>query len=174
LGLAQYLSRIGLLLDGNSGDSLALGKSLWMEHAAWQGLRRLAEKMMVTRDWFEVFVAQNLVLDGLIYPLVFQRYESQVSRAQGPTLSLLTEFMNQWFEETSRWVDAVLKGAAAESPDNAARLGAWVSAWRTTCVQALTPYAGELFGDEAGAQIEAVEAAFDTRLAKLGLKLGGA
>ena len=173
LGLAQYLSRIGLLLDGNTGDSLALGKTLWMEHAAWQGLRRLAEKMMVTRDWFEVFVAQNLVLDGLIYPLVFQRYEAQVARAQGPALSLLTEFMNQWFEETSRWVDATVKGAAAESSDNAAKLGAWISAWRTEFVQALTPYAAELFGDEASGQLEAVSAAFDARVAKLGLKSGG-
>jgi phenol/toluene 2-monooxygenase (NADH) P1/A1 len=174
LGLAQYLSRIGLLLDGNTGDSLTLGKSLWMEHAAWQGLRRLAEKMMVTRDWFEVFVAQNLVLDGLIYPLVFQRFEAKVSRAQGPALSLLTEFMNQWFDETSRWVDAVLKGTAAESAENAARLGAWASAWRTACVQAMTPYAAELFGDEAGAHVEAVDAAFGARVAKLGLKLGDA
>ena len=174
LGLAQYLSRMGLLLDGHTGDSLALGKTLWMEHAAWQGLRRLAEKMMVTRDWFEVFVAQNVVLDGLIYPLVFQRYEAQVSAARGPALSLLTEFMSQWFDETSRWVDAVLKVAAAESAENAARLGSWVSAWRGEFRQALAPYAAELFDDQAPAQLEAIDAALSARVAKLGIKLEAA
>lgn len=174
LGLAQYLSRIGLLLDGNTGDSLALGKTLWMEHAAWQGLRRLAEKMMVTRDWFEVFIAQNLVLDGLIYPLVFQRYEAHVSSVRGPTVSLLTDFMSQWFDETSRWVDAVVKVAAAESADNAARLGAWISAWRGELLQALAPYAAELFDDEAPAHLEAIDAALSARVAKLGVKLEAA
>lgn len=174
LGLAQYLSRIGLLMDGNSGDSLALGKTLWMEHAAWQGLRRLAEKMMVTRDWFEVFVAQNLVLDGLLYPLAFQRYQAEVSRTHGPTLSLLTEFMNQWFDETSRWVDAVVKVAAAESVDNAGRLGAWVSSWRVQAREALTPYASELFGEDAGTHLDALDAALRARVAKLGLTVEGA
>jgi len=174
LGLAQYLSRIGLLLDGNTGDSLALGKTLWMEHPAWQGLRRLAERMMVTRDWFEVFVAQNLVLDGLLYPLVFHRYETQVAKTQGPALSLLTEFMTQWFDESSRWVDAVIKVAASESPANAARLGAWASGWRAEFLEALTPYAGELFSDEADAHLEAVNTALCARIAKLGVTVEGA
>ncbi len=169
LGIAQYLSRIGLLLDGNTGDSLALGKGIWMEHAAWQGLRRVAEKLMVTQDWFEVFVAQNLVLDGLVYPLVFQRYEQHVSRTQGPALSLLTDFMSQWFDESSRWVDAVIKVAAAESADNAARLAGWVSAWRRHALDALKPYAAELFGDDGDAQLDAVTATLQTRVAKLGL-----
>lgn len=169
LGIAQYLSRIGLLLDSNTGDSLALGKSIWMEHAAWQGLRRLAEKLMVTQDWFETFVAQNLVMDGLVYPLVFQRYEQSVSRTQGPALSLLTEFMNQWFDESGRWVDAVIKLAAAESSDNAAMLAGWISTWRRHALDALRPYASELFGDDAEDQLDAVAATLQTRIAKLGL-----
>jgi len=44
------------------------GKTLWLEHAAWQDLRRLVERLMVTKDWFELYVAQNLVLDGLLHP----------------------------------------------------------------------------------------------------------
>ncbi|QHS11083.1 aromatic/alkene monooxygenase hydroxylase subunit beta [Sinimarinibacterium sp. NLF-5-8] len=171
LGIAQYLSRIGLLMDGNTGDSLAQAKTLWMEHASWQGLRRLAEELMVTRDWFELFVAQNLVLDGLVYPLVFQRYEQHVTAAQGPTLSLLVEFMNQWFDETSRWVDASVKGVAAESTANAAQLAIWIGAWRDRALAALTPYAAELFGDGAVEQLEKVTAIFAARAAKLGIQL---
>lgn len=171
LGIAQYLSRIGLLMDGNTGDSLAQAKTLWMEHASWQGLRRLAEELMVTRDWFELFVAQNLVLDGLVYPLVFQRYEQDITAKQGPALSLLTEFMNQWFDETSRWVDAAVKVAAAESTANAAQLAIWIGAWRDRALAALTPYAAELFGDGAVEQLEKVTAIFAVRAAKLGIQL---
>jgi phenol hydroxylase P1 protein len=169
LGLAQYLSRIGLLLDGNSGESLSTAKTLWMEHAAWQPLRRVVEKSMVCEDWFELFVTQNLVLDGLLHPLVFRHFEPRVSAEHGPALSLLTEFMTMWFDESSRWVDATIKTAAAESPANAQRLSGWIAASRAEVVAALRPYAAELFGDDASGVIEKVESVFDTRIAKLGV-----
>jgi phenol hydroxylase P1 protein len=169
LGIAQYLSRVGLLLDGNTGDALAEGKTLWMERAAWQGLRRTVEKTMVTEDCFEVFVAQNLVLDGLLYPLVYQHYERRYSDANGPALSLLTEFMNNWFDETARWVDATVKIAGAESEANRALLRGWIADWRGRVTEALGAYAGELFGDDAAAVLEQVAQGFDARLAKLGL-----
>ena len=42
-----------------------------MEDAdTWQGLRRFVEDSMVLKDPFELFVVQNVVLDGLLYPLV--------------------------------------------------------------------------------------------------------
>uniref|UniRef100_UPI001C49ED24 phenol hydroxylase n=1 Tax=Pseudomonas aeruginosa TaxID=287 RepID=UPI001C49ED24 len=59
LGIAQYLSRIGLQLDGNSGRALDAGKEAWLSHPAWQGVRRTMENLFVTKDWFELFVAQN-------------------------------------------------------------------------------------------------------------------
>ena len=170
LGLAQYVSRIGLMLDGSTGESLATGKSLWMEHPAWQGLRRTVEKMMVTEDCFEVFVAQNLVMDGLIYPLVYQQYEQHATELYGPALSLLTEFMNNWFDETSRWVDATVKIAAAESPENRALLQEWIGKWRDQIRAALDPYAAEIFGDKAENALDINDQTFDARLAKLGLQ----
>ena len=173
LGLAQYLSRIGLLLDGNTGASLAQGKTLWLEHPAWQGLRRLVERMMVTPDWFELFVAQNLVLDGLLQPLVFQHYERRISTEHGPALSLVTEFMTHWFDETARWVDATIKTAVAESPANAELLHGWTTHWREAVQQALQPYAAEIFGADAGAMLALVNTAFETRVGKLGLSVAG-
>lgn len=83
LGLAQYLSRVGLLLDGYGAESLALAKTLWMAPPAWQSLRRLVERMMVARDWFELFVKQNMVLDGLLHPLAFRHFEPRMSAQQG-------------------------------------------------------------------------------------------
>ncbi|MCP4597119.1 MAG: phenol hydroxylase, partial [Neptuniibacter sp.] len=38
LGIAQYLSRIGLILDGNSGDALAEAKLYWLDEKIWQGV----------------------------------------------------------------------------------------------------------------------------------------
>lgn len=170
LGLAQYLSRIGLLLDGNSGESLAHAKSLWMDHAAWQPLRRLMERMMVVHDWFELFVKQNLVLDGLLHPLVFRHFEPRISAQHGPALSLLTEFMTTWFDESSRWVDATIKTAAAESPANAERLRGWIEQARAETAEALHSYATELFADDARSVLAKVDAVLDARLVKLGVR----
>ena len=170
LGLAQYLSRIGLQLDGNSGDSLAQGKTLWLEHAAWQNLRRLVERLLVTKDWFELFVAQNLVLDGLLHPLIFQHYERRASAEHGPALSLLTEFMTDWFNESARWVDATIKTAALQSPANETLLRDWIANYGTVCNDALASYASAVFGQDADTALAQIDAAFETRVAKLGLK----
>lgn len=174
LALAQYLSRIGLLLDENTGNSLTEAKTLWLQHPAWQGLRRITEQLMATRDWFELFIGQNLVLDGLLHPLVFQQYEARVTEASGPTLSLVTEFFSNWQGETSKWVDAVVKVAAAESAENAALLAQWTDQWRAKVLEAIRPYALELFGDDASATVALVDAALNARVAKLGLKLAEA
>ncbi len=170
LGIAQYLSRIGLLLDGNQAGALDAGKTAWLSHPAWQGVRRVMENLFVTKDWFEVFVAQNLVFDGLLYPLVYRHYVDQVSPRTGNALALLTEFMNDWYAETSRWVDATVKTAAEESPANAERLTEWVRSSRDEVLRALEPLAALALGASGSATLAAVRAEFDTRVERIGLK----
>lgn len=170
LGLAQILSRIGLLLDGNSGESLTRAKQLWLDHPAWQGLRRVTEQLLVTPDCMEVFVAQNLVLDGLLYPLVYQHFERRFSAAHGPALSLLTDFMTQWFDETSRWIDAVTKTCVAESAANQGLVTDWVLTWGGSVREALAVYAAAVLDSEADAAMTAVSDGFAARIAKLGVK----
>jgi phenol hydroxylase P1 protein len=169
LALAQYLSRIGLLLDGNTGESLQLGKALWIDHSAWQGVRRLVENMMATRDWVELFVAQNLVVDSLLHPLVFKHFVAEIDAASGVSLGLITEFMTSWYDETARWIDATVKTLTVESADNADRLRDWSSTWRARGKEALGPWTTELFGSDAHRVLAQVDQALTTRLSKLGL-----
>ncbi|WP_028082035.1 aromatic/alkene monooxygenase hydroxylase subunit beta [Solimonas soli] len=170
LGIAQYLSRIGLLLDGNSGDSLAGAKRVWMEEADWQELRRYVENSLVIEDWFELFVAQNFVLDGLLYPLAYQHFDARFGAEYGPTLSMLTNFMSSWFDETRRWVDATLKVAAAESEHNAALLGEWVARWTQAAVEALKPLAPRILGGDGAAILETLVAELRVRSEKIGVR----
>ncbi|MDM0117566.1 aromatic/alkene monooxygenase hydroxylase subunit beta [Variovorax sp. J22R133] len=169
LGIAQYLSRVGLQLDGNSGAALDAGKEAWLTHPAWQGVRRLMENLFVTRDWFEVFVAQNLVFDGLLYPLVYRRYVNERSGATGNALAMLTEFQNDWFDENLRWVDATVKTAADESPANRAQLAAWYGAWREQIVEALGPLSALALGGGGADALQSVAAELDARAARLGI-----
>lgn len=171
LGMAQHLSRIGLLTDANTGESLIEGKRQWMDEAAWQGVRREVEHLFVTYDWFELFVAQNLVADSLVYPLFFQHFDAAFATQNGAALSSLTDYLMRWYEETARWVDATVKTAAAESPENAQLIAQWTVKWRDLWIEALKPAAEAALGDKAGDALSAVTTAFNTKAGKLGLKL---
>jgi phenol hydroxylase P1 protein len=169
LGLAQIISRIGLAIDGGDGSSLAHAKQQWLQARHWQGVRRLMENLFVTKDWFEVFIGQNLVLDGLLQPLVFRRVEAALNPHTGNALSLATGFINEWIDDNSRWVDATVKIAADESPDNARQLSQWTQLWRDEAMLALEPLARHALGAAAEEALAAVVRDFDARAVRLGL-----
>jgi phenol hydroxylase P1 protein len=169
LGIAQYITRIGLMLDDGADGALKTAKAAWQEDPAWQGMRELAENMLVTKDWFELFVAQNVVLDGLLYPLVYQSFGAELNAAGQTGFAMLTEFMTEWFDEHVRWCNQVMKIAAAESPENRAQLARWLQKWQPQVLAALQPLASHALGDHAGAALDTCAAQLAERLAKSGV-----
>lgn len=167
LGVAQYLTRIGLVLDGP--DALEAAKEAWMEGADWQPMRRHVENLLVLDDWFEIFVAQNLVLEGLLNPMLYDHLDADFS-AQGATaVSMMTRFMAEWTTETTKWIDAQIKVAAAESQENRDVLAGWVQHYRAATLEALAPVARIAFGERADDVLFDLTTAFNARCAKLGL-----
>lgn len=170
LGIAQYLSRLGLLLGDT--DALNDGKSAWLESDVWQPLRRYVEDGLVLRDPFELFVAQNAALDGILYPLVYERIVDGLLAKQGASaVAMLTQFMNDWFGETRKWVDAVLRTAAAESDHNRQLLQEWTQKWSNRAAAALLPVAGLALGSEADGAIGEEMSAFKARMKKNGIEI---
>ncbi|MCB2101641.1 MAG: aromatic/alkene monooxygenase hydroxylase subunit beta [Rhodobacterales bacterium] len=174
LGMAQVLGRIGLLLDDQTGASLDEGHAAWTDGAEWQDLRRAVEDMFVVEDWFEVFVAQNLAMDGILHPLVFDHFDAAGQAHNGAPLSMLTGFMVDWFKDSSRWVDAVIKAAAQESDANRALLSGWYATWSARAVQVARPLADRVLGDVgmgegAEAAVATVAEQLNARARKLGL-----
>ncbi len=166
LGIAQYLSRIGLMIDGSTGTSLDAAKQQWLLDPTWQPLRRLVEDSLVVKDWFELTLLQNLVSDGLLFPLIYQKFDEALTAEGAGDVGMLTEFMRNWFAESTRWVDAMVKTVAAESPENRAQIEAWVEYWQGRVVEALAPLAEVSTGQAALAE---VQQAFAARLKKIGL-----
>lgn len=170
LGIAQYLSRLGLLLNGT--DSLDVAKQAWLTLPEWQGLRRYVEDSFVQKDWFALFVAQNFVLDGLLFPLIFDRIvDDHMAMHGGSAIAMLTAFMTEWSEETIKWVDAQVKIAAAESAENRELLSTWTRELRDRVAAALTPIAAIALGDVAQTAVDEVVGQFNARAAKLGLSV---
>lgn len=167
LGVAQYLTRIGLVLDGP--EALDAAKEAWMSATAWQPMRRHVENLLVLEDWFEIFVAQNLVLEGLLNPMLYDYLDAEFSAKGGTAISMMTRFMAEWSAETAKWIDAQIKTAAAESPENKAQLSAWVRHYRSATREALAPIAQRAFGDKADEVLADLASEFNARCAKLGM-----
>jgi phenol hydroxylase P1 protein len=168
LGIAQYLTRLGLAVD--EPGVLDAGKNDWLNDPRWQVLRRLVEDTLVLKDPMEMFVAQNLALDGQLYPLIYGAYvDDHLTPKGGTAIAMLTSFMPEWFDESLRWVDAVVKTTAAESPENKALMSEWARVWGERVQAALAPVAEIALGDHGQEALKEVSVDFDKRLAKVGL-----
>lgn len=169
LGIAQYVTRLGMAFGDI--EALAEAKQAWLNAPEWQELRRYTEDLMVEKDWFEVMVAQDFALEGLLYPLVYERFNDQLNAAYGPVFSMLTRFQREWYGETCKWTDAVLKAAAADNPENKDRLATWIAGWRERAIRALEPIARLAFGSDAPVVMEEAVATLNARAAKAGIPL---
>lgn len=126
LGMAQYLSRIGLLLDNNTGESLQQAKQAWMNDASWQPLRRLCEESLIEQDWFKLFTLQNLLIDSMLQALVYGEFDQYLVDNGGRDVAMLTEFMQDCLADLRKWSDTVFKTAVAESEHNKTLLEQWI------------------------------------------------
>lgn len=170
LAVAQYLSRIGLLLGGT--EALAAGKQQWTSAEVWQPLRRLVEDTLVVRDPFELFVAQNVVIDGLLYPAVFDAVvDGRFAHDGAAPISMLAQFITDWSAEARKWADSVIKVAAGESPANAAVIAEWFSEWSGRAMAALLPPIEQAIGSAADAVLGQTLDELKARLAKAGVAL---
>jgi len=172
LGMAQYITRIALLWTGNDVAVVDQAKKDWLEAPQWQGLRKLVEDSLVVEDWFELFLAQNLVMDAYVHPLFFSEYERDLDIRGATAHSMLTEFMNIWYGESVRWVDSVVKSAAGESDANKTLLKQWSEKWSTATKEAIRPLAEHLLGDGENVLAQLEEALLG-RLKKSGIQQGG-
>jgi len=167
LGVAQYLTRMGLVLGDQ--DEVQAAKQAWMDQPQWQELRRYVEDTLVIKDWFEMFIAQHVALDAMLFGLAYTEVDQVLNAKAGPTVSLMTRFQTELFEDSSKWVDACLKVAAAENPANKLQLQTWTAHWRGRAALALQPLARQALGADAEAALARVSARLDTRLVKAGL-----
>ena len=168
LGMAQIVSRIGLVLDEQTGTALDAAKEAWLNAAEWQGVRKLIEDTFVERDWFKLLVAQTLGVNAVLLDLVYKHADAAWGPAAVP-VAMLTEFMADWRAEEGKWSDHVVKTVAAESEANKALISEWAKTWIDRAEEAAGPLATALLGDASAAKTAADAAR--ARARSLGLTL---
>lgn len=170
LGIGQYLSRIALMMDGTTGTGLDESKDYWMEDDLWQPVRKLVEDTLVVQDWFELTLVQNVLMDGLLFPLVYVKMDQWLEEQGAEDVSMLTEFMRDWYKDSLRWTNAMMKAVAGESDSNLRQLQAWTDQWEPQLYSALKPLAETSVGVDA---LDEVRSQLATRLKKFGLNSEG-
>lgn len=171
LGNAQYITRLGLALDKNCTSVLENAKEYWLNLDIWQPMRKLVEDSFVEKDWFELHVLQNFLLDGVIHPLMFDRFEQEVTLNNGAAFAMLTEFLEDWYKESVKWTDSTLKVAAAESAENKAIIEGWFAKWLPRVIEAVEPLASEAFENRVDECMQSVIADLRARSRKIKLEL---
>ncbi len=169
LGIAQYLTRIGLILSGNDPEILDRAKSEWLDDPMWQPLRKLIEDSFVLKDWFELHLLQNFLLDGMLHPLLFEHFDADVVDNGGTAFVMLTEFFVEWYKEATRWTDHTIKTAAAESVENKTLLCGWKDRWMPEVRNAAAPLAEYIFPDRGADVMSEIGNRLEGRAARIGL-----
>ena len=169
LGNAQYITRIGLILSGNDPEILDQAKSEWLEQPLWQPLRKLIEDSFVLKDWFELHLLQNFLVDGVLQPLLFEHFDAEVVNNGGAAFAMLTEFFVEWYAESTRWTDHTIKTAAGESAENRALLAGWKDKWMPEVKNAALPLAEYIFADRSDEVMNQIIDRLESRAGKIGL-----
>jgi toluene monooxygenase system protein E len=144
--IQRFAYRLALLARRRP-DIGAAGRALWQSDPRWQPLRQAIEKLLVTYDWGEAFIALNVCLKPMIDDLFLLQLAELADRwgghLDGQILRSLFEDC-QWHRD---WTQALLVLATGDRPDNRAVVRRWIDAWAPT-VDAAARAAAALLGTE--------------------------
>jgi toluene monooxygenase system protein E len=118
----------------------AESKAQWQDDPMWQPLREVIERMLVTYDFGEAFVALNLVLKPAFDEL-FMSHFARLAASQGDeVLSQIFLSLNEDCAWHRQWSAALAAMLFREDPANAAAMQGWADRWHEPVMQAVRAF----------------------------------
>jgi toluene monooxygenase system protein E len=118
-------------------------QAFWEDAVAFQPLRELIERALVTYDWGEAFVALNLVIKPQFDRLINQELAGALAAVNGDPILRGIHFS---LDEDARWHQAwagdLLQLAVSDTPANAEVVDGWVGRWWPRTLRAVEALAG--------------------------------
>ncbi len=121
------------------------GRTLWQSDPRWQPLRRALERLLVTYDWGEAFVALNVCLKPMIDDLFLAQLAAGAERVGDHLDAQILRSLHEDCRWHQAWTEALVTLATASHPDNGAVIARWTAVWRplvAAAAQAAAPLAG--------------------------------
>jgi hypothetical protein len=158
----QRLTQRVVQLGRNDSRFSDDARASWQTAPEWQPLRALVEKLLVTYDWAEAFVALNVCVKPIVDRIVTDGMGGEALSSGDSLLGGLLRNLGEdavWHRAYTR---ALLAHAIALEPENRAVVLRLVNDWMPRAVASVKPLAFAL-GDAAEAAIERAraEAALD-------------
>lgn len=113
-GRSQWITLWAMNMQEHHGDFLDHGKNVLLNEPAFQPLRRYVEKILVTDDWAEVLVAQNLTLDLLLGNLMYSRFNREAVRRGDIHLSILNLVVMKQSNWHAEWAFVLFQALAQD------------------------------------------------------------
>jgi toluene monooxygenase system protein E len=104
-------------------------RALWQEHSAWQPLRRLIERLLVTYDWGEALVALNLCAKPILDRFTMAELAAEARRAGDYLLGEIFFSLAEDCRWHAAWTQALIAMVLADGPHNREVIEGWIRAW---------------------------------------------
>ncbi len=113
-------------------------RTFWEQDPAWQGIRMLMEKVLVTYDWGENFVAFNLVAKPAVDETL-RGLGATARRFNDPLLALLADNQLRDSDRSRRW-SAALVDFSSTHKKNTKEIRGWIDKWMPLARDAINAY----------------------------------
>ena len=116
-------------------------QSIWQDDPLWQPLREVIEKLLVTYDWGEAFIALNLVLKPMFDELFMTGFGRLALREGDDLLGKIFLSLGEDCAWHRDWSRALVRLALSDTPANRAAMETWLDRWRPVAAQAMAAFA---------------------------------
>jgi toluene monooxygenase system protein E len=112
-------------------------KDSWQDDPAWQPLRELVERLLVTYDWGEALVALNLVVKPAFDEHFVKRLGELAQKRGDDTLAKILYSLGEDCAWHRQWTDALVEMTVDHNSANRAVIDQWVASWRPKATRAM-------------------------------------
>jgi toluene monooxygenase system protein E len=129
--LQRIAYRSAQLADHRPGVDLARHRQVWEGAEAFQPLRELIERALVTYDWGEALIVTNAVIKPQLDRLINEELAGRLAAANGDPILQSIHFSLQ--EDAGwhvAWTAALVDVAMADTPINDEQISQWIDRWR--------------------------------------------
>jgi toluene monooxygenase system protein E len=112
-------------------------KTLWQTDPMWQPLREVVEKLLVTYDWAESFVALNLVLKPLVDELFMKCLSDLALIEDDYLLGQIFYSLNEDCQWHRQWSESLIQMVIHDNVANKDTIQAWIHSWYPLAARAV-------------------------------------
>lgn len=151
--VAYRVRQLQRIYHGFATDS----KARWQTDPLWQPLRMAIEKLLISYDWAESFVALNLVLKPLMDELFMNHLGDLALREGDHLLGQIFYSLNEDCRWHREWSQALARIAIEDNPRNTGTIQRWIEKWHPLAASALQAFAPVFEGKLESAHMPPLE-----------------